>query len=88
MGFCLNHALLRQTVIVLSHFIWLLPEVLFWAVRLQEAEKAHDDYMLGSAKSLVAMSPQRLELTTLGGRRDMSMLLAQSAIQVPHFVQA
>lgn len=38
--------------------------------------------MLGSAKSLVAMSPQQLELTTLGGRRDMSMLLAQSAIQV------
>ena len=49
---------------------------------IQEAEKSSDDYMLGSAKSLIARSSQRHELTTLGGRRDMSMLLAQSAIQV------
>ena len=48
----------------------------------QEAEDSPDEYMLSSAKNLVSLSSQRLNLTTLGGRRDMSMLLAQSAVQV------
>ena len=48
----------------------------------QEAEDSPDEHMLQSARNLVGLSSQRLNLTTLGGQRDMSMLLAQSAVQV------
>ena len=38
--------------------------------------------MWESAKAIMAGSGQRLNLTDIACRRDMSMLLAQSAVQV------
>ena len=38
--------------------------------------------MVKAAKSIMAASAQKLQLTELSGQRDMSMLLAQSAVQV------
>lgn len=49
---------------------------------VQEAEDASDSHMMEYAQSLAGFSPQQMQLTLLGGRRDVSALAAQSAIQV------
>lgn len=37
---------------------------------------------MNAAKNIMFSSAQKLQLTELSGRRDMSLLLAQSAVQV------
>lgn len=53
---------------------------------MQEAEDAVDSHMMEYAQSLASQSPQQMQLTLLGGRRDVSALAAQSAIQVGHAI--
>ena len=49
---------------------------------LQAPAKAADKAVWESAKAIMANSAQKLNLTDIACRRDMSMLLAQSAVQV------
>ena len=48
---------------------------------LQAPAKAEDKAVWESAKAIMASSGQKLNLTDIACRRDMSMLLAQSAVQ-------
>ena len=41
-----------------------------------------DIEIVTAAKNIMFSSAQKLQLTELSGRRDMSLLLAQSAVQV------
>ncbi|KAK9861239.1 hypothetical protein WJX84_011733 [Apatococcus fuscideae] len=50
-------------------------------IAVQEAGDAEDTHMVACAKSLADASTQRLQLTVLDSRRDISALAAQSAIQ-------
>ena len=69
-----------------EHLTLLRNKQVFWDA-VQEAEDAIDSHMMEYAQSLASQSPQQMQLTLLGGRRDVSALAAQSAIQVgqlPH----
>ena len=44
-----------------------------------------DQEIVNAAKNIMFSSAQKLQLTELSGRRDMSLLLAQSAVQVCTF---
>lgn len=59
-----------------------LAALSFFMLILQEAGDADDSHMVACAKSLADASTQRLQLTVLDSRRDVSALAAQSAIQV------
>lgn len=48
----------------------------------QVPSKARDQEIVNAAKNIMFNSAQKLQLTELSGRRDMSLLLAQSAVQV------
>ena len=49
---------------------------------MQSPQNASDKAIWASAKAIMEASAQRFNLTDLSTRRDMSMLLAQSAVQV------
>lgn len=49
---------------------------------MQVPASDRDQEILNAAKSIMFSSAQKLQLTELSGRRDMSLLLAQSAVQV------
>lgn len=49
---------------------------------LKVPSQARDQEIVNAAKNIMFSSAQKLQLTELSGRRDMSLLLAQSAVQV------
>jgi len=51
-------------------------------ITLQVPAQARDKEIVNAAKNIMFSSAQKLQLTELSGRRDMSLLLAQSAVQV------
>ena len=54
---------------------------------MQVPAEERDIEIVTAAKNIMFSSAQKLQLTELSGRRDMSLLLAQSAVQVsaaPH----
>jgi hypothetical protein len=51
-------------------------------ITLQVPSQARDKEIVNAAKNIMFSSAQKLQLTELSGRRDMSLLLAQSAVQV------
>ncbi|KAL3139211.1 hypothetical protein ABBQ32_005982 [Trebouxia sp. C0010 RCD-2024] len=58
-------------------FLKLMPQHI--AVQVPASDR--DQEILNAAKSIMFSSAQKLQLTELSGRRDMSLLLAQSAVQ-------
>ena len=53
-------------------------------VFLQVPENAQDKQLVGAARGIMKASSQRFDLTYLSCKRDISTLLALSAVQVPH----
>ncbi len=51
-------------------------------ITLQVPSQERDKEIVNAAKNIMFSSAQKLQLTELSGRRDMSLLLAQSAVQV------
>ena len=49
---------------------------------MQVPAQERDQEIVNAAKNIMFTSAQKLQLTELSGRRDMSLLLAQSAVQV------
>ena len=49
---------------------------------LQPPRQLHDAIIVESAKSIMSAAAQSIQLTELSSQRDMSTLLAQSAVQV------
>lgn len=53
---------------------------------VQAPQHSKDRAIWSSAKAIMEASAQRFNLTDLSTRRDMSMLLAQAAVQVGLFM--
>lgn len=49
---------------------------------MQTPDLGRDQEIVNAAKNIMFNSAQKFRLTELSGRRDMSLLLAQSAVQV------
>ena len=49
---------------------------------MQIPDLGRDQEIVNAAKNIMFNSAQKFKLTELSGRRDMSLLLAQSAVQV------
>lgn len=58
-------------------FLRLMPQ----HIAVQVPSQARDQEIVNAAKNIMFSSAQKLQLTELSGRRDMSLLLAQSAVQ-------
>lgn len=70
----------EQTHIHQSHVRVQLQLVTLGCLQVPASDR--DQEILNAAKSIMFSSAQKLQLTELSGRRDMSLLLAQSAVQV------
>ena len=77
-----HHCLELELSMSISAITTLTPRLKQSWLCMQIPAQDRDQEIVNAAKNIMFSSAQKLQLTELSGRRDMSLLLAQSAVQV------